>query len=108
MPFPLVFFGLKPNKKQHMKKIIWTYGLIAGAILSAVMFLSDFSSFEEESMATSQIFGFAIMILAFILIYFGIKAIRDKVFNGVISFGRAFVSGLLIALISSTMYVGLG
>ena len=43
----------------------------------------------------------------FLLIYFGIRSYRDNTVAGQISFGRAFVCGLLITLITSVCYVAM-
>ena len=40
------------------------------------------------------------MVLAFLLVFFGIRSYRENVGNGSISFGRALSVGLLIMLIS--------
>ena len=49
--------------------------------------------------------GFASMIVALSTVFLGIKKYRDVYLNGVISFGKAFLIGLYISLIASTMYV---
>jgi hypothetical protein len=46
------------------------------------------------------------MILAFSFIFVATKINRDKYNGGVLSFGRAFLVGLYITLIASTVYVG--
>lgn len=45
------------------------------------------------------------MVLAFLLVFFGIRSYRDNVGGGKISFGRAFSVGILIVLISCIFYV---
>ena len=91
-----------------MTKNILVYGLIAGAIVSTLMLLSiNYYSFCQGNVDynTSMLIGYASMLLAFSLIFIGIKNYRDKYNGGIISFGKAFKIGILIALIASTMYV---
>lgn len=49
--------------------------------------------------------GFSAMILAFSLIFVGIKKWRDDQNAGSLTFGQGFLIGLYISLIASTMYV---
>ncbi len=86
-----------------MKRIVWTYGLISGAILAAMMFITI--PFEEQFGDRAEVIGYTTMVLAFLMVYFGIRAYRDTVMAGVIGFGRAFKVGILIALITSACYV---
>jgi hypothetical protein len=51
------------------------------------------------------IVGYTTMLIAFLLVFFGIKSYRDNVGNGEISFGRAFTVGILITLITCAFYV---
>ncbi len=87
-----------------MKKIVWLFGITAGFILALGIFLSAvFNSHIDFN--NSMYFGYAMMLLAFSLIFVGIKNYRDKYNNGLVSFGKAFQVGLLITLIASSMYV---
>ena len=45
------------------------------------------------------------MVLAFLMIYFGVRSYRDNVADGRITFGRAFKVGFLIMAVASVCYV---
>jgi hypothetical protein len=88
-----------------MKKIVLVCGLIAGSIVSAMMIITMAIYTSTGNFENGMIYGYASMLLAFSLIFVGIKNYRDKYNSGIISFGKAFKIGLLITLIASTMYV---
>ena len=91
-----------------MKKNIIVYGLIAGSLISAFMVISmSYFSYcaGNVNYSTSMLIGYASMLIAFSLVFVGIRNYRDKYNEGVISFGKAFKIGILIVLIASTMYV---
>ena len=96
------------HQTKKMKKNILIYGLIAGIVVSALMlFTVNYISHCEGSVdyETSMLIGYASMLLAFSLVYVGIRNYRDKYNGGVISFGKAFKIGILIVLVASTIYV---
>ena len=91
-----------------MKKNIIIYGLIAGIIVSISMLFSiNYISHVDGRVDynTSLLIGYASMLIAFSLVYVGIRNYRDKYNGGVISFGKAFKIGIMIVLIASTIYV---
>jgi hypothetical protein len=91
-----------------MKKNIIIYGLIAGIIVSILMVFSiNYISHVDGKVDynTSLLIGYASMLIAFSLVYVGIRNYRDKYNGGVISFGKAFKIGIMIVLIASTIYV---
>src|SRR6478609_8777007 len=91
-----------------MKKNILVYGVIAGIIVSVLMLFSVNNLSHKEGgidYDTSLLIGYASMLLAFSLVYVGIRNYRDKYNKGVISFGKAFKIGILMVLIASTIYV---
>jgi hypothetical protein len=45
------------------------------------------------------------MVVAFLFVFFGIRAYRDEIGGGVVTFGRAFKVGILIVAIASLCYV---
>jgi hypothetical protein len=91
-----------------MKRNIIIYGLIAGIVVSILMlFITNYISHCEGNVDydTSMLIGYASMLIAFSLVYVGIRNYRDKYNQGVISFGKAFKIGIMIVLIASTIYV---
>jgi Protein of unknown function (DUF4199) len=87
-----------------MKKIIIKNGLFASAIVVFFMALSTYL-WKTSDIRPTAVFGFATMFLAFTFIFIGIKNYRDNENNGVITFGKAFTIGFLIAFIASVFYV---
>lgn len=87
-----------------MKKTVLTYGLISGALLSgmliAVLPFQDAIGFDWGA-----VIGYTSMVLAFLLVFFGVRSYRDNVAGGTIRFGRAFAVGALIAAVASLCYV---
>jgi hypothetical protein len=87
-----------------MRKTVLTFGLISGAVLSAMMLLTlpfhDTIGFDRMA-----IVGYTTMVVAFLLIYFGVRSYRDNVAGGTVRFGRALAVGALIAAVASLCYV---
>ena len=88
-----------------MKRIVSIYGLIIGVILCANMFVMVNLMYSDTSFKGHNIVGYAAMVVMFSLIFFGVRNYRNKYLDGYISFGKALKTGLLIALLSSTVYV---
>ena len=90
-----------------MKRNILVYGLIAGIVVAVLMLfnVNYLGQAGRASYSTSLILGYASMLIAFSLVYVGIRNYRDKYNEGVISFGKAFKIGIMIVLIASTIYV---
>jgi hypothetical protein len=87
-----------------MKKIVLTFGVIAGVILATMMLLTMIFQ-DRIGLGHSYLLGYATMVVSFLLIYFGVRSYRDNVAGGKVSFGRAFVVGILIGAIASVFYV---
>ena len=86
-----------------MKRIVWTFGLISGAVLSLLMGIS--MAFIGHIGDKGLIIGYTTMVVSFLMVYVGIKTYRDNVLGGLIKFGKAFQVGILIAVIGSVCYV---
>jgi hypothetical protein len=87
-----------------MSRIVLTFGLISGLIISG-MFVLTIPFADHTSFGTGAVIGYASMVAAGLLIYFGIRSYRDNVGGGAVRFGRAFAVGMLIVAVSSVLYV---
>ncbi len=87
-----------------MRRTVLTFGLIAGAILAGMMLLTlpfqDRIGFDKGA-----IIGYTTMVLAFLMVYFGVRSYRDNVAGGSLSLGRAFKVGMLIMAVATLCYV---
>jgi hypothetical protein len=69
-------------------------------MMAVTMQLSEHFGYDR-----GMVIGYASMLAAFLMIHFGVRSYRDHVAGGSVRFGRAFVVGALIALVSSACYV---
>ena len=87
-----------------MKKIVLTYGLFGGVMLGAmVLALTPFH--DEIGFDRGVYVGYTTMVVAFLMVYFGVVSYRDNVAGGSVTFGRAFNVGALISLLIMICYV---
>ena len=86
-----------------MKKIVLAFGLTSGFIMSAMM-LATLPFQMEMDLGSAHVVGYATMVAAGLLIFFGVRRYRDTMAGGSMRFGRAFAVGMLIVLVSSTVY----
>jgi hypothetical protein len=89
-----------------MKKIVLTFGLISGLMISVLMG-GQLLIAQKIGSSHSMLLGYTMMVASFLLVYFGIRSYRDNTLAGQISFGRAFACGILIALITTVCYVAM-
>jgi len=86
-------------------RTVLKFGLLSGAVASVLLLCTmpfhDAIGFETAGLVV----GYATMLLAFSLIYFGVRSYRDKVAGGTVRFGRALAVGALIGLVASLCYV---
>ncbi|MDG5490847.1 DUF4199 domain-containing protein [Psychroserpens sp. SPM9] len=76
------------------------YGLLTGFVIFTLHLVLGIKNLDYS---TNEILGYISIFLSLSFIFFGIKHYRDRVNNGVISFGKALGIGVLISLL-----VGLG
>jgi hypothetical protein len=89
----------KPTLLQHTLM----YGAILGIvsiILSLVMYIAGYMPVKLTSILITALIGIAISV---VFVSFGMKAYRDKALDGNITYGQAFLVGLLIIVFSSIL-----
>jgi Protein of unknown function (DUF4199) len=87
-----------------MKKTVLVFGLLSGGLM-AIFMAGTMLYVRNVNFDRGMILGYAGMVLAFLLVFFGIRSYRENIGGGQISFGRALSVGILIMLISSACYV---
>ncbi|WP_121665933.1 DUF4199 domain-containing protein [Mesonia aquimarina] len=87
-----------------MKKTILKFGSY-GLLMALILFLLALWLGMGLSYSVQEIVGYATMLASLSFIFFGIKHFRDHVNNGEVSFGKALLIGLGIAVLAG---VGIG
>jgi hypothetical protein len=65
-----------------MKKTVWTFGLISGA-LSAGMMLATVPVADKIGFEKGELIGYTTMVASALLVFFGIRSYREHVAGGV-------------------------
>lgn len=86
-----------------MKKVVLTYGAIAGLIMGGMLFIS-MPMMQNGNLENGQLIGYATMVIALSTVFIATKLYRDRYLGGVIKFGRAFLLGIYITLVASAIY----
>ena len=88
-----------------MKRILLTYGSIAGLIAIGGVVLSLSLPERGQSWINLQFLGYLIMLVALSVIFVAIKRYRDRDLGGIITFGTAMLIGLGISVVAGVIYV---
>jgi hypothetical protein len=87
-----------------MKKSVLTFGVISG-LISAVTMLATVPFMHKIRGDKGLIIGYTTIVLAGLLVFFGIRSYRDNVSGGKLTFARGLAVGILISLLSNCFYV---
>ncbi len=91
-----------------MKNIIYRYGLYstAGLIIPGIIIFYSLGGAEAgpDSYGMGEVIGYSTIILACLIVVFGIKKYRDDERGGLISFGQSIKVGALILLFPSMAF----
>lgn len=88
-----------------MVRIILIYGAIGGLIVGAPMVVSMLTLSEDAVPENAALYGYLSMLLAFTMVFVGVKRYRDTVLGGVIRFLPALGVGLGISAVASLFWV---
>ncbi|MEQ1923452.1 MAG: DUF4199 domain-containing protein [Pyrinomonadaceae bacterium] len=90
-----------------MKKVVLTFGLLGGLIISGLVWgtatLVDRGVIGFDRL---EIVGYSSMIIALSMVFFGIKSYRDNYAEGRLRFWKGVQVGMLISLIAGVLYWG--
>ena len=87
-----------------MKKTLLTFGLISGAF-SSLMMVATVPFENKIGFDRAEYVGYTIIVLSFLLVFFGIRSYRENTGNGHITFAKGFAVGISITLITCICYV---
>ena len=87
-----------------MRRVILIFGLLAGALISVFVIVMIGLWEKNGSIIHSELVGYASMVIALSMVFFGIKSYRDNYQKGAIKFWKGVQIGFLITIIASLMY----
>jgi hypothetical protein len=90
-----------------MKKVVLTFGLIAGFIIAGLVWIQA-TLVEKGAIGFERLefVGYASMLIALTMVFFGIKSYRDNYADGKLRFWKGVQVGVLISLIAGLLYWG--
>jgi hypothetical protein len=99
-----VYFSTK--EITNMRKVVLTFGVISGLILAVLVWINTGWLCDGDliSLDYAMFIGYASMLIALTMVFFGIKSYRDNYAGGKVTFWKAVQIGLLISLIASVFY----
>jgi ABC-type xylose transport system permease subunit len=87
-----------------MNKVVWTFGLIAGVIMAGMVIVM-LPFHDQIDGSTGMLIGYTSMVMASLMIYFGVRQHRDSLPGGEIRFWPAVKVALLISAVAVGVYV---
>jgi uncharacterized protein DUF4199 len=87
-----------------VKRTVLTFGVISGLVSAALMLLTA-RLMESIGYNKGELLGYAGIVMAALVVFFGIRSYRQNAGGGRLSFGRGLAVGVLITLVASLFYV---
>ena len=86
-----------------MKNSVLKFGIYS-AISICIISMLGWLLGKNLDFAAQEVIGYAGMIVSLLFVFFGIKQYRDQENNGVVTFGKALLIGVLISLIAALAF----
>jgi len=86
-----------------MKNTVLRYGTWS-ALSIFILFIISSLLLKNLDFTTQEIYGYASIIVSLLFVFFGIKHFRDTKNQGILSFGKGLLIGLIITLFSSITF----
>ncbi len=86
-----------------MKNTVLRYG-IWSALSIFILFLISGLLLQNIDFKTQEIYGYLSIVVALSFVFFGIKHFKNNESNGLLSFGKGLLIGLLITLFASVTF----
>ena len=86
-----------------MKKTILRFGLF-GVLTICALSMLIWALIDVVDNTMGEVIGYSSMVVSLLFVYFGIKHFRDKENNGIVTFGKALLIGVLISLMVSLAF----
>lgn len=87
-----------------MKRTVLIFGIISGLVSAATM-LATIPFMHKIGEEKALVIGYTNIVLAGLLVFFGIRSYRENFSGGKLTFARGFAVGILITLLSNCFYV---
>ncbi len=93
--------NLTPERPSR-KKYIWTYSIMSAMIFIILLLITHM--FREQMMDKNFLMTGIYFIVLIVIVIAAQIQIRSKVYGGVMTYGQAFGSGILVCVFSALMY----
>lgn len=87
-----------------MRKTVLVFGLISAAVSTGLM-IATVPFIHSVRYETADVLGYTSIVLAALLVFFGIRSFRENAAGGRLTFGQGMAVGVLITLVSAACYV---
>jgi len=86
-----------------MKKTVLRFGLF-GVLTICALSILIWALIDVVDNTMGEVIGYSSMVVSLLFVFFGIKHFRDKENNGIVTFGKALLIGVLISFMVSLAF----